>query len=538
MQGAQASDFLFARSYLPWENRTHPESDDFLVRLNASGWQSDKEKFPGLLIFRPALPPCLNDATKPLFVFLVGDRPTSGINKLQFQSALRIMAAIRGGNAGQTSDDPLLILGPDFSGSLYSLAYLLAHDPANRSNYVTVHSGRVTSYSTVSWFQKFAHGKERHTYFRSFLESDLYQKNRFLSYAICEQHYVPSDVVILTEDETAYGQPAVPQKLDVENDQLKCADKFAQISNIFFPRDISHLRSAYQQQSQAAAASDAGNRSPRTTLPLNIEDTGNDDDSVPTYSPGQTPLSEESILLGVVSTLHKQHAKFIILIATNPLDTIFLSQYLRRAYPQGRIVTLDQDLLLSREVNDPHFRGILSVTSEPLFPGTDDEVAVPANSSQGNSPHHEFPSDRTAGTYNAMVALLANPHPTCDEAHNPWTPPDKCPDLPAVSLAGYGWPTLGGAEDLGKAKNLLAPPLWLTVIGNDGYWPVEILDSERYAKYGGDPASLLHAINSTPQPAPPSPVDHAPWDMLCTIFIGAIVIYLFLRLTGSPFART
>jgi hypothetical protein len=603
MEGAQASGYLFARSSLPWETQTFPESDDFLTRLNAADWQSDKETLPGLLIFRKATPDCRNQAapcagklqnesysTQALFVFIVGERPTSGLNKQQFQNALQIMVQIQG-KAKKTEDSPLLILGPNFSGSLYSLDHLLGNDLVSTARPVIVHSGGISSYETVRWFMNF---RRTNVTFRTFVESDDYQLARFLAYAVCERHYRPEDIAILQEDETAYGNEKAyatsldeDEKADVttqstsgknetgdgirqgaesshpndegqavpawraaptginspaKNDTAACNVDFSGVPSIYYPRDISHLRSAYQQQTQTAAASDAGKSPPRTNLALNIEDTGNDDDSIPTYSPGQTPLSEESVLLGIVSSLDRQHAKFVILVATNALDEIFLSQYLLRSYPEGRIVTFDKDLLLSREVADPRFQGILSVSPYPLFPllaDNGDNVALPANPAAGPS-HHEFPWDGSVGTFNAMVGLLAVSQPSCSAADfsqkecAPDPPPDKRADLPPAQYAEYGWPALGKNE----GQPMLAPPLWLTVIGNDGFWPLAILDDNQYSKYGGSPPSLLHAVQGDSIPAVLNSANYEPWELLCLLVIVIALIYTYLRWTGSIFART
>jgi hypothetical protein len=543
IEGAQAYDYLFARSSLPWVSQSFPESDDYLTRLNASAWQSAREKIPGLLIFRNAEPKDRMQSKEILFVFIVGELPTGGLNKQQFQSALQIMTQIRKGQEEQIKNPPLLILGPNFSGSLYSLDYLLEHDPTGLNPPVIVHSGGVTSYATVQWFMNFP--RTRKLDFRTFLESDDYQLARFMAYAVCEEHYLPEDVVIIEEDETAYGSRHRRSPPDLASNPWAsapthfnsgCNDKvdFSKIASIFYPRDISHVRSAYQQQTQTAAASDAGKRPPRTNLAINIEDTGSDDDSVPTYSPGQTPLSEESVLLGIVSSLHKQHAKFVILKATNTLDEIFLSQYLLRAYPEGRIVTFDEDLLLSREVADPRFQGILSVTPYPLFPGTRDDVALP-KCPHLDSSRHEFPWDGSVGTFNAMVALLAVSKLPANQAMGPWKQcpsgksPGKCADLPPAQYAEYGWPAIG--QDDGEP--LLAPPLWLTVIGNDGFWPLAILDNQQYLQHGGAPDSVLHGIHGDSSLAVLNPGKLGPWEILCLVFVAVAVIYTLLRWTGS-----
>ena len=376
MEAAQQQGYLFSRSFLPWDTTQHPESSTLATRLAAADWPSQVESLPGLMIFRKLLPvdPC--DAAKVLFVFVVGERPTGGIDKQQFLNALQIMATIRDRPKASPPDTPLLILGPNFSGSLYSLHYLLEDDSDTRP--VIIHSGTVSSYRTVRWFQ--SRCRKRVVVFRSFQESDLYALQHFLAFAVGQQKYDDKDIAIVSEDETAYGDQALKLRQD-EHQTIPAQHSLhilirLNIPHFYFPRDISHLRSAYQQQIQAATTSNSNSGPARNTLPLNIEDTGSDDDSVRIYSPGQTPLSEEAILQGIVSDLQKHHSVFVVSQATNPLDMLFLSHYLRRAYPEGRIVTIGEDSLLSREVDEPRFQGILALTSYSLLPGIDDQVAA------------------------------------------------------------------------------------------------------------------------------------------------------------------
>src|ERR1700674_4681754 len=74
-QGATSQDFLFDRAIMPWQYFDLPASQmtdeyKFLQRV--------RESYPGLMIFR-------GRANKePLFVFVVGETPTAGINKEQF----------------------------------------------------------------------------------------------------------------------------------------------------------------------------------------------------------------------------------------------------------------------------------------------------------------------------------------------------------------------------------------------------------------------------------------------------------------------
>src|SRR6202030_4075781 len=113
------------------------------------------------------------------------------------------------------------------------------------------------------------------------------------------------------------------------------------VVRLYFPRDIAQLRSAYQRDLREQNSHNSGKSLPRSTLQLNLEDTGNDDDSVQVYSRGQTPLSQEAVMMGIVTNLRKHRVNFIVLEATNPLDALFLIRYLRAAYSEGRIVAID-----------------------------------------------------------------------------------------------------------------------------------------------------------------------------------------------------
>ena len=107
-------------------------------------------------------------------------------------------------------------------------------------------------------------------------------------------------------------------------------------------------------------------------------------------------------MLNMVAELQRHHTKFIILRATDPMDTIFLTRFLRTEYPHGRIVTIDSDLLLRREAEDPRFHGVLSLSTYFLYP-TADHYFV---SFEEDHVERIFANSRAAGTYNAMRSLM------------------------------------------------------------------------------------------------------------------------------------
>ena len=115
--------------------------------------------------------------------------------------------------------------------------------------------------------------------------------------------------------------------------------------------------------------------------------------SVAPYSPLQTPLSEESILQGIVSALRKKHARVVVIRAADPLDMIFLSRYLRQNYPQARLVTV-RNSFHDLQVD------LASVTSQALIQAasnwkTEERAGAEATPKSGDTAEPESGNEKT-----------------------------------------------------------------------------------------------------------------------------------------------
>src|SRR4029077_21181373 len=129
--------------------------------------------------------------------------------------------------------------------------------------------------------------------------------------------------------------------------------------NISFPRGISQFRSAYARQTGLSNPDHAAGQG-HAVLPLDLEATGSGDDTIPPYAHVQFPLSQEAVMLGIISRLHQHHPRLIIIRSSDPVDQLFLARYLRQNFPQGRIVVSSPDLLFSRE-DDGLLHGVLGL---------------------------------------------------------------------------------------------------------------------------------------------------------------------------------
>jgi len=524
----QQGDYSLDRSILPWRHSVEQGPMTAADRANEERDRAAREAFPGLLIFRGAQEKDRSNddgcsSQRSLFVFLVAETPTSGIRGSQFQNSLAIMHTIRssGDNSKPQKRRPLYVFGPSFSGSLESLGRQLRTIPEKeRPSEFFVYSGNVTSEPSIRSFRK---GFDPHNplpalHFASFQENDSFSILQFARFAYCKG-YDSKEIAVLSEDDTAYGQALrhlFSEKASSPPDepwlQAKCPDgkanrefddHFSDIVQLHFPREISFFRSAYEKE-QAAKQEAAAKVPGKAILPLNLEDEGTDDDAVAPYAGPQTSLSQEAVMLGVISELQKHHIKFTILLATNPLDQLFLARYLRDSYPQGRVIVTVPDLLLVSQ-EDSLLQGVLGLNVYSLVPGQSDllqesakpQTCPPEGANQApasvsaetppkcpddgqrkEKPAHQdrlFESATSVGMFNAMVGLLSAMQfeltPQALERRQFDSDPQTLPAAPYVEYS----PPCGPPNNAENVDCPNKPLLWLTILGHDGYWPIAAL---------------------------------------------------------------
>jgi hypothetical protein len=149
--------------------------------------------------------------------------------------------------ADQAPANPLLILGPSFSGSLQSLHEEVSKsDTARRTAYI--YSGSVTAAGSIHWLE--AHRGSTH-HFACFQENDDYTQAEFVAFAQ-SRGYKKEEIAVLAEDETVYGAIA-PEQVAAHGEEDG-------VTHLHFPREISFFRSAYQKEvaAQQPAAKTSG----------------------------------------------------------------------------------------------------------------------------------------------------------------------------------------------------------------------------------------------------------------------------------------
>jgi hypothetical protein len=516
-EAAQDDGYTYNSNWLPWalESQSFPLLVD---QQEGSKLAQDREACPGILLFRGSKP--ASSASEPqdaygsgLVVLVVGEQPTGGVNEDQWANAIHWLAT----NASQQKGNPrsriFNLLGPSFSGSLVSLDRDLGAIYQNHSmdspefvskfNSVSIMSGNVSACGPIQWFRKRLSGDliaPGGISFRSFRENDELNIYRFFSYLL-QQGGDASDTAILSEDETAYGSSATASPTgkstnDAEDagtpNSFPCEFPYPADNRpvwLYYPRDISGLRAAYQEQSIFRSPGPAGADHPYHAIlhagtKLN-EDSADITDTIQTYSGQRAAIAQEAVMYGIVSYLRAHHTRYLVLRSTNPLDSLFLTRFFHRAYPEARIVTMGADLLFRREIDTTEFRGVLALSNYPLLPRNQHWSALVNNDLPERHAHRAFESQDMEGSYLAGRYLFGDP--AVGDQLNHGSPP--LPFMPLVpDFADPYW--LHSPPDTPSK-----PPTWLEVVGVGGYWPLAVLND-----HSTPPLTLksLPAVHASP----------------------------------------
>jgi hypothetical protein len=507
-QAAQDNNYSYDSSWLPWDQ---PKKYEHLAdQVAAQKVQDFQNGQPGLLVFRKEPTKTADPPPKGgLAVFVVSELPTGGINQEQFDNALGWIQEL----GALLPDRGLRILGPTFSGSLPSLYQALHFSKLSSfsgQSKISVSSGSVSADSYEAWFRTQLENEQLGT-FQTAMEGDCLLIGRFLKY-INLQKYKTDDVAILSEDETAFGGGIEERGGDSEKESCTYS---SDATYLYYPRDIATLRSAYEQQSIfSSAAQQSGTNGSATTLRGDLSEAANSEhDTVRSYSGQLTPLAQESVLLGIADVLKEKKIQFVILRSTNSLDQIFLSQFLRRSFPETRVVIDGADVLFRRGAEGSSLRGVMVLSTYPLLTWQQDWTSYlsPENKESYRN-YRVFGEDAAEGLYIAARELF----------------PDQGSSVGISNYAPPAWALSPGNDDEDKR-----PATWLTVIGHRQFWPVAVLNSHTLPKSKASamllPFSDLRyksiSIDGDPRPMHMLPVEF--WILIILCFVWSFAHLLW-----------
>jgi hypothetical protein len=409
---------------------------------------------PGVMLFHSAAAQAggaLEDEW--LVMLLVGESPVLGARGADLDEALRWAAALETDNAA-----PLHVLGPFFSGAAKSLASALSRrrevGPPTMARVIT---GTATAASIGAMFSA-----PEVSFARTVpLDGEL------LEFLVCEiaQRHAPRQprIAMLAEIGTVFGSglqardgaqaraaetaamavSAEPSSNDAAEPHRNCSD--LKVSTFRFPLHIAKLRAARERDPKQGDDTVA---TLRRTLELRLDREEDAIADTPAVFSALTAHESELELRQLLQRICADQTEYLVLAATDPVDTVFLAQESRKYCPGMALATLGADVLFTHPDLRAAFSGALVASPYPLLFETQ-----ALTSWRQTTP---FGSDVAQGFYNAALALLSESVPGMRERPVPLlryrSVQEECPS--GVSCPAYG------------------PQLWLTMIANNAYWPL------------------------------------------------------------------
>ena len=485
---AQDAGYIIDRYWLPWSvtgtttsgSESSKSSSDPSEDARDAAERERRASEPGLLLLRHSG----QSATAPplVFAFLVSDTPTAGIQGRQFANAVRYVGDVC--TVQCAGDGTIRIVGPSFSGSLASLHKLT--DAAGGQ--FVAYSGSVSSRAAID-DEKLpgpGSGANGTLSFKTFVHDTDSALQEFLG-TLRNTHAVTCrepQVAILSEAATKFGEVRAAESSE------SC------VQNFVFPREISNLRNA-SSANAATAATTTTDAAVAKQLPLNLTDPTNSSDAPPDFSRPQGPLSKEAVLMNIAAELRRARFRYVGVLASNILDDLFLAEFLRTACPDARLFMVSADLLFERELDNVPYVGMLSITTYPLILRN-----AGWTKGAGSIPSSVLPfaDEYSVGQYNATLQTMK----------------ELLPDAETPSLRQV-WPPRRSATPGELPPGL---PLWMTVVGSGGYWPVRLLDGRQFV--------------DTPQ-LETGDLSGA-WQVLLVLTGGLAILHIGVLLIASPFA--
>jgi hypothetical protein len=223
-------------------------------------------------------------------------------------------------------------------------------------------------------------------------------------------------------------------------------DKSRSDDHLFGKAVVYHFPLHVAQLRNDAVPDPAGTISllPKSIVPLTFRETTPPADQVPAVRPQMTSPVVEATMSNLLDTIHHDDITAVGIIATDSRDVLFLAREVKKAAPDVQLFMTGAYALYLHPDYIPYTRGAIVATPYPLA------LAEQRRLSTSRIVEREpFPSMIAAGIFNATLLQLGRPGGLVDYC-----------DPAAFTTAASRGPTA------------CRPPVWATVIGDDGYWPL------------------------------------------------------------------
>jgi hypothetical protein len=425
------------------------------------------ERRPGALIFRR-----IDLDRKELtyqVVLLALETPTAGVHRVALKNALAFVREWNRRALLESERRTLRVVGPIFSGSVASLASEIRDWQADGKDRAVVVTGSAMAdensciFSTLAPAASYQAAVQPTSVVMEALAETLGTMNR--------DWRSGKHVALLAEGNTLFGSTAVfpspGQHARHDNGcDLRRAEAFRAESVFSFPLHIARLRSDAQR-----SASTPLPLLPTPIVPLNMRETTPPADQLPALRPQLTSPAVEAMVDSIVDDIRHRHISAVGILASDSRDALFLAREVKRGAPDVQLFIVGNHLLPLHREFIPYTRGAL-VASPYSLAFHQQRFAVSPRGEWSPPRLETFPGQVAEGVFNATLIQLSRP--------------DK--------LLDYCDP---GADVNGSGEIRCAPPAWVSVVGDDGYWPLA-----RKADY----SKVMYTVQGIPRRETPRPL--------------------------------
>jgi hypothetical protein len=401
---------------------------------NARAW----EREPGVVLFRDLN---YHETKKLRLLLLVGETSTWGVHQQQFLQSLAIARRLSG-TLGEAESTPIRVVGPFFTGAANSLRTCLEQWAEKRPQsqkpcYFDICTGSATEIPP-NFFKLI--GSKVTVRFTKTLYSETTLFKEAIAYFDRRAGVVPArkdDVALLIESGTSFGR-------DVRDRLRKEVGR--NIKEIPFPTHISDVEAVLTKGVEADHANVPRLITPVDTIPIPFGEAGMPKDVVPALWPKMSAPRDNLVLAHILSTISAEGVRYVGIVASDTRDKIFLINLINKFCPDVQIFLTSNDLLLTNPEQSHDLQGAIVASTYPLF-SQNQSWSSPF---QGGRRRLLFSQESDQGYYNATLAQLDDP-----------------------DLLDYGSPDIFPA--LGSRARETTPPIWISVVGQHGPWPVEVI---------------------------------------------------------------
>ena len=379
-----------------------------------------------------------------LVLLIVHENPSAGVHGPALLDALRIATSWTDQVRQAAGSRETQILGPTFSGSSESIARALAMAERRQmlaaGDTVRVVTGSATDGTNKAVIESALEPSDPATRptvtFKATVQPDEVVLPELINYVRAKGW--PRPIALLFEGNTQYG-------LGLQDVLTGRAFDRSELILLPFSLNVSRIRDTSQDE-KLGLNEVLG--LPSRARPLSMEAPAAPLDQIPQMSPATTSSYVELGLSKLLETMRTERVGTVAIMATDPRDKLFLARRIAHDAPNVALLTIESDSIYFHPDYAYYMQGALVASTYPLYVGSQRwNYGV-----DGGAERRAFANGSAEGTFNATLLLL-----NYDATGRP--------NAGAPRLVDYGMPgdaCISGCE----------PPIWISVVGGRGAWPV------------------------------------------------------------------